>query len=327
LNAEQIQQRRQEICRRYGDWTAHNISLRDGLYTYDESHPKFHAQLVGHGTHLRRIVQIIADMTNQPLRSLRVLDLGCLEGLYAIELARHGAEVVAIEGRQANIEKARFAQEVLGLDNLTLLQEDVRNLCLDRHGSFDVVLCLGVLYHLDAPDVFHFVEKLSEVCRRLAILDTHVTTRGDYSCPHQGREYRGWYFTEHTAESTPEQRLRNLWASLDNEKSFWFTRPSLFNLLSASGFTSVSTSQNPAVPGQMADRDTLIAVKGKRVELLCTPLINSAPEERWPEQGETDVPAAEPEVASPARSRPMSFKRLRQGLLRRLLNHTPAKGM
>lgn len=326
MNAEQIQQKRQEICQSFGDWTAHNISLRDGLYTFDKSHPKFHDQLVGHGIHLRRIVQIIADVTNQPLRSLRVLDLGCLEGLYGIELARQGAEVVAIEGRQANIEKARFAQEVLGLDNLTLLQEDVRNLSLGKHGSFDVVLCLGVLYHLNVPDVFHFVEKLSGVCRRLAILDTHVAIHGDQSCPYQGQEYRGWYCTEHAADSTAEQKLQNLWASLDNEKSFWLTRSSLYNLLSLSGFTSVSTCQNPAVPCQMADRDTLIAVKGRRVELFCTPLINAWLEERWPEQREAEAPPAEPEVASPARSGPMSFKRLKQGLLRRLAKLGTPKG-
>ena len=46
------------------------------------------------------------------------------------------------------------------------MQDDVRNLSVEKHGEFDVVLCLGNLYHLGAPDVFSFAARLSEVCRR-----------------------------------------------------------------------------------------------------------------------------------------------------------------
>jgi hypothetical protein len=70
------------------------------------------------------------------------------------------------------------------------------------------------------------------------------------------------------------------WASLDNERSFWFTRPSLFNLLTRVGFTSVYTCQTPAFPGQTLDRDTLVAVKGSPQQLVSTPVVNDWPEER-----------------------------------------------
>jgi hypothetical protein len=284
MNTEQIKLKRQEIVNRFGDWTAHNIHLRDDIYTYDQSDPKFKDQLVGHGNHLRRIVQIVADITNQPLGNLRVLDLACLEGLYGIEFARHGSEVIGIEGREANIEKARFAKDVIGLDGITFAQDDVRHLSVEKYGRFDVVLCLGILYHLDNPDIFGFVESLSEVCRRVAIIDTHVGISPNKSHIYKGQEYHGWTFTEHPPEATEEARLQNLWASLDNEKSFWFTRPSLFNLLSQAGFTSVYTCQNPAVPGQWTDRDTLVAVKGNRQELFSTPVMNGLPDELWTEE-------------------------------------------
>jgi 2-polyprenyl-3-methyl-5-hydroxy-6-metoxy-1,4-benzoquinol methylase len=73
--------------------------------------------------------------------------------------------VVALEGRQANLEKARFVKGILDLDHLELVLDDVRNLNKDRYGFFDVVLCLGILYHLDTPDVMNFVEK--RVLRKL----------------------------------------------------------------------------------------------------------------------------------------------------------------
>jgi SAM-dependent methyltransferase len=284
VDAREIERRRAELCSRFGEWTAHNISLKHGVYTFSREDPRFERQLTGHGQHLGRILQAVADVVDRPLSQLRVLDLACLEGLYGIEFARRGAEVVGIEGREATIERARFAKEVLGLDNLTLIQDDVRNLSPHQHGSFDVVLCLGILYHLDAADVFSFVEKMAAVCRRLAILDTHVAVQAVESVEHDGEEYSGWYYNEHSPESTPEQRLRSVWASLDNERSFWPTRPSLFNLLSRAGFTSVHTCQNPVVPGQWVDRDTLVAIKGHKQELLCTPGVKGGPGLCWSEE-------------------------------------------
>lgn len=286
MDKEQIKLKRQEITNQFGDWTAHNIRLKNETYTYDQDHPDFKDQLIGHGRHLQRIVQIVSDITDQPLNRLRVLDLACLEGLYGIEFAQHGSEVIGIEGREANIEKARFAKEVLSLSNITFVQDDVRNLSIEKYGRFDVVLCLGILYHLDAPEIFHFVESMSEVCQRVAIIDTHIGISANKTHVYEGQEYHGWTYNEHSSETTKEKRLKSLWASLDNERSFWFTRPSLFNLLSRTGFTSVYTCQNPAVPGQWTDRDTLVAVKGKRQELFATPAVNSLPNELWSEESQ-----------------------------------------
>lgn len=289
MDDEQLRARREQLVKKYGDWTAHNIHLRNDTYTFERTHPKFDAQLRGHGIHLRRIVQIVSDITNQPLNTLRVLDLACLEGLYGIELARHGAEVIGIEAREANTEKSRFARDALALENITVVQDDVRNLSVEKYGYFDVVLCLGILYHLDVPDVFDFVQKMADVCKRVVIIDTHVGLTPNKSYVYKGEEYRGRIFSEHAPSSTKEERLKSLWASVDNEESFWFTRPSLFNLLSRAGFSSVYTCQNPAVPGQWIDRDTLVAVKGTHCELASTPVVNSLPVELWAEDSQVGL--------------------------------------
>ena len=149
-----------------------------------------------------------------------------------------------------------------------------------------MVLCLGILYHLDVPDVFDFVQRMSDVCRRVTIIDTHVRITANKSHSYKGHEYRGRTFSEHTRSSTTEERMKALWASVDNEESFWFTRPSLVNLLARTGFTSVYTSQNPAVPGQWTDRDTLVALKGKPSELASTPVLNRFPVELWSEENQ-----------------------------------------
>ncbi|MBC1220039.1 bifunctional 2-polyprenyl-6-hydroxyphenol methylase/3-demethylubiquinol 3-O-methyltransferase UbiG, partial [Nostoc sp. UCD120] len=86
---------------------------------------------------------------------MRILDLGCLEGLYSIGLALHGATVVGIEGREVNFQKAKFAKECLGLNNLEFIQDDVLNLSPEKYGYFDIVLCCGILYHLNVPEVFN----------------------------------------------------------------------------------------------------------------------------------------------------------------------------
>src|SRR5258707_13669863 len=110
-----------DVIAKYGKWTAHNLCLQDDVYTIAP-------EIVGDEVKLRRIVQCVFDLAGGSVEGLRVLDLACLEGLYAIEFARHKASCLGIEGREANIEKARFANQLLGLQNRDLAQDGGRNL-------------------------------------------------------------------------------------------------------------------------------------------------------------------------------------------------------
>lgn len=274
MDAVGLERRKEEIVRRWGGWTAHNIHLGDGVYTLGPDRE---------ADKLRRVVQVVSDLAPAPIERLRVLDLGCLEGGYAVELARRGAEVVAIEAREANFEKARFTKEALGLARLDLVRDDVRNLSEARYGGFDVVLCLGILYHLDAQNVFPFVHRIAEVCRRLALFDTYVGLSRIQRFEHEGRAYWGRVIREHTERSTQEERLASGWASLDNPTSLWITRSSLYNLLNDAGFSSAYECHLPTELAKPADRLTVVAVKGRAEALLAMPRANGQPMGRLPE--------------------------------------------
>jgi len=270
MDVELIESRKRRIVERFGPWSAHNIFLEGDVYTINKG-------IAGDEVKLRRILQNVSDLSRRPLDSLRVLDLACLEGLYAVEFARHGAKVVGIEGREANLAKARFAKEVLALENLEFVQDDVRNLSKAKYGQFDVVLCLGILYHLDAPDVLAFLEQVADVCRDFALIDTHVSLVPEKSCLHRGRKYWGRAYQEHAAGSPPQERTGRLWASLDNPESFWLTRPSLYNALSHAGFTTVYECHMPPESEKPLDRVTLLAMRGQRQELFCSPILSAQP--------------------------------------------------
>lgn len=132
------------------------------------------------------MIQAVCDVAHRPLRGLRILDLGCAHGAYSIELATRGAEVLGIEGREAWLEQARRLKQDAALSNVEFVQDDVRNLSKEKYGEFDVVLCLGILYHLDAPDVFDFVNRVAQVCRDFAIIETHFA--GTPALSHEWRE-------------------------------------------------------------------------------------------------------------------------------------------
>ncbi|MFH1386207.1 MAG: class I SAM-dependent methyltransferase [bacterium] len=257
MDRQVLEQKKAELIKKYGPWTGHNIKLPGNIFTIGEKR-------TGDEIKLKRNLQIISDITQKPFNQLRVLDLACLEGLYSVEIAKLGAKVVGIEGREANIEKAKFAKEALGLANLDFFLDDVRNLSQSKYGSFDVVLCLGILYHLDEPDVFRFMEKISEVCTGLVIIDTHISLSNRKTVSFNGQKYQGKYFREHNPWTSLEKRKKALWASLDNVKSFWPTRESLVNLLAAVGFTSVYSSLYPPDAKEPRDRATFVALKGKK---------------------------------------------------------------
>jgi 2-polyprenyl-3-methyl-5-hydroxy-6-metoxy-1,4-benzoquinol methylase len=260
----------------YGPWTAHNLRLADGLYTIGPTP-------AGDEIKLRRIVQIASDLSGGDVEGLRILDLACLEGMYALEFARRGATVVAIEGREANIEKARFAARVLGLD-VDFQLGDVRELSRERHGDFDIVLCLGILYHLDADDVAAMVKEIRAVTRNVAIFDTSVARARGETRRFGDLVLHGEVIVEHTPGSTPEQRLERVWASLDNPRAFLPSLPSLLRLLRHSGFPTVLQAHVPVEPRQPRGRVTLVALSRQEVQplLVPEPPVDDVPEGHLP---------------------------------------------
>jgi SAM-dependent methyltransferase len=245
------------------------IPLPGGVWTTEGQLPH---------TRLRRLVQCAADHIDKPWKECRVLDLGCLDGLFSIEFALHGCEVVGIEGREDHTAKARFAARALGLEKVTFLQADVREKLKEDIGHFDVTVCSGIFYHLDAGAAFELIERLYDITRRVVLIDTYLALVGAAKVSHKGRDYFG----------EAEHRVHHpSWGFQDGPR-FYFTRPSLVNLMQDVGFTSVYECFNPphlnyGQPGiESHSRCTFVALKSPRAAIEASPAVNSLVE-RWPE--------------------------------------------
>ena len=92
----------------------------------------------------------IAPALPADLRGATVLDIGCNAGFHSIEMKRRGADrVVGIDTDGRYLAQARFAAERLGVE-VELEQLSVYE--IGRLGErFDLVLFMGVLYHLRHP--------------------------------------------------------------------------------------------------------------------------------------------------------------------------------
>lgn len=131
-----------EIRRRLrslGEWF-HNINL-NGVWTAPDhflgNYPEMKWQNFSHAI-------------PENLEGKSVLDIGCNGGFYSIEMKRRGAErVVALDSDERYLNQARFAAEVLETEiefqNLSVY--DVAEL----GEKFDLVIFMGVLYHLRHP--------------------------------------------------------------------------------------------------------------------------------------------------------------------------------
>jgi tRNA (mo5U34)-methyltransferase len=99
-----------------------------------------------------------------------VLDIGCNAGFYSFEMKRRGAaRVLGVDHDESYLRQARFARQQLGLD------VDFRRLeayDVDRldEAPFDLVLFLGVFYHLRHP--LYALEKVAAIARRRLIFQT-----------------------------------------------------------------------------------------------------------------------------------------------------------
>lgn len=102
------------------------------------------------GDYPRQKFQHFEHAIPRDLRGMTVLDIGCNAGFYSIEMKRRGADrVVGIDSDDTYLAQARFAAEVTGAD-IELRKMDVYQVGELRE-KFDLVLFMGVLYHLRHP--------------------------------------------------------------------------------------------------------------------------------------------------------------------------------
>ena len=123
-----------------GPWF-HNINLR-GVWTAPD-------HFLGDypGAKFRRFAPHLPD----DLSGKSVLDIGCNAGFYSIEMKRRGAaRVVGIDSDERYLAQARLASETLGFDDIEFTQLDVYDVGALAE-KFDLVIFMGVLYHLRHP--------------------------------------------------------------------------------------------------------------------------------------------------------------------------------
>jgi hypothetical protein len=114
------------------------------------------------------------------------LDFACNEGWYSQRLLDWGASrVLAFDVRAMNVRRARILRDHFGIseERLEFRQADVFSLSATELGTFDVVLCLGLIYHVEHP---MGVLRLARACTRgLCVIESQVTRQTD-PLPHHG---------------------------------------------------------------------------------------------------------------------------------------------
>lgn len=135
--------------------------------------------------------------------SMKVIDLGCGHCLFLRAAMRAGCIGKGIDARLDRVPEDM---------KLFVHKEDVRNVVLT---DYDLILCLGIFYHMTLKDQLTLIEKFEG---KPVILDTHY-------CSNETRVtvdgYTGCFFQEGTA----------LTSSFGNPESFWPTEPELIRMV------------------------------------------------------------------------------------------------
>jgi tRNA (mo5U34)-methyltransferase len=116
--------------------------------------------------------QFLLDMTRLPddLKGARVLDIGVSDGFFSLQLARRGASVVAVDYRRKEDHGYHVTERLNNVD-IDYRQMNVYDIPSRGLGEFDIVLFMGVLYHV--PDMIRAIHAVRSVCKGTMFLETY----------------------------------------------------------------------------------------------------------------------------------------------------------
>jgi hypothetical protein len=130
-------------------WIYHVLQMANKHY--QPAKMQYHRTPYGDDTRLKYMTYFL------DVRDQRVLEIGPLEGHHSVILEKMGIrENIAVEARQDNLRKCSRIKEKYRLDRTTFLQHDLERLYRGQErprfaGPFDLVFCLGLLYHVSEP--------------------------------------------------------------------------------------------------------------------------------------------------------------------------------
>jgi tRNA (mo5U34)-methyltransferase len=225
LTTEQIRQRVQEL----GQWF-HNIDLR-GVKTAPEHFL---------GDYPTAKWQRFSKAIPKDLRGKTVLDIGCNAGFYSIQMKTRGADrVVAIDTDEKYLEQGRFAAQVCGVD-IEFRKLSVYRLA-DLKEQFDLVLFMGVLYHLRHPLLALDLIR-QHVVKDLIVVQSMV--RGSESAGEVSDDYDFWVTENFDDPSFP--RLYFIEKRYSGDPTNWWipNRSGLEAMLRSAGFEIIDSPES-----------------------------------------------------------------------------------
>lgn len=100
----------------------------------------------------------------------RLLEVGCATGYFGFHFADQFREYVGVDLHPPHIERFRKKIEAHKMDHLSCRVGDATDLGMFEEGSFDLVFCLGPMYHLPARERETAFAECARVCKQDGIL-------------------------------------------------------------------------------------------------------------------------------------------------------------
>jgi SAM-dependent methyltransferase len=100
------------------------------------------------------------------------IDLGCGVGYFSQFLAKRGLHVTAVDGREENVSEGQRRHP-----GITFLARNAEDPHLSDLGTFDLGLCVGLLYHLENP--FQAIRNLYALTNKVLVVESMCIPGGE----------------------------------------------------------------------------------------------------------------------------------------------------
>jgi tRNA (mo5U34)-methyltransferase len=104
------------------------------------------------------------------MRGMRCLDIGASDGFFSMKMAQCGADVVCVDYRRKDLHGFEVMERISGL-KFSYHQINIYDLTVAEFGRFDIILFLGVLYHL--PDMLRAFDTIRRMSLNKVFIETH----------------------------------------------------------------------------------------------------------------------------------------------------------